>query len=57
VTRTYGSAFPNIPFFSNFLALWTRRERMPAVNALKESLDWSDEDLDLITGDPVRSME
>jgi len=30
---------------------------MPAVNALKESLDWSDEDLDLITGDPVRSME
>ena len=56
VTRTYGSALPNIPFFSSFFASWTRRWKTPAENVLKESEDCSEEDLDL-SGDPVRSTD
>ena len=45
---------PNIPFFSSFLAEWTSRLISPAENGWEDSLDCSEDDLDLM-GDPVRS--
>ena len=52
VTRTYGSAFPNMPFFSSFLAPWTRRWRTPAENCAEDREEERDR-----SGELVRSTE
>ena len=52
VTRMQGSAFPNMPFFSSFLAQWTRRWRIPAENCAEDSEEERDR-----SGELVRSTE